>query len=118
MLSFAPARALAVKPATVRRIAVAVIAAGGVAAGGVGMWIAVPIPSSVLARDAGLGVTIEDRHGVSLRSTRAVDGSDARWVAYDRVDPDLINAFVAVEDKRFWDHPGIDVLAAARALKA
>ena len=29
------------------------------------------VPSSVLARDAGLGVTIEDRHGVPLRSTRA-----------------------------------------------
>ena len=115
---FAPARAVAVKPATVRRMAVAVIAALGVVVGGVGMWVAVPIPSSVLARDAGLGVTIEDRHGVPLRSTRAVDGSDARWVAYDRVDSDLINAFVAVEDKRFWDHPGIDVLAAARALRA
>ena len=55
----------------------------------------------MLARDASLGVSIEDRHGVALRSTRAGDGSDARWVAYDRVDPDLINAFVAVEGVGF-----------------
>jgi penicillin-binding protein 1C len=65
-----------------------------------------------------LGLTIEDRHGVPLRSTRAADGSDARWVVYDRIDPDLINAFVAVEDRRFWEHHGIDVLAVGRALKA
>jgi penicillin-binding protein 1C len=90
----------------------------GVTVTAAGLWLARPLPPAVLSRDAGLGVTIEDRHGVALRSTRAVDGSDARWVAYDRVDPDLINAFVAVEDKRFWDHPGIDVLAAGRALRA
>jgi penicillin-binding protein 1C len=83
-----------------------------------GVWLARPIPIALVSRDGALGVTIEDRHGVTLRSTRATDGSDARWVVYDRVDPDLINAFVAVEDKRFWDHPGIDVLAVGRALRA
>jgi len=83
-----------------------------------GIWISRPIPPSVLAPSGALGVTIEDRHGVPLRSTRAADGSDARWIAYDRIDPDLINAFVAVEDKRFWDHHGIDPLAVGRAMKA
>jgi len=82
-----------------------------------GIWLGRPISAAVLSRDGGLGLTIEDRHGVALRSARAVDGSDARWVTYDRVDPDLINAFVAVEDKRFWDHPGIDALAVGRALR-
>jgi penicillin-binding protein 1C len=80
-------------------------------------WIARPIPASMLSRDGALGVTVEDRHGVPLRSTRAADGSDARWVVYDRIDPDLINAFVAVEDKRFWEHSGIDLLAVARAVR-
>jgi penicillin-binding protein 1C len=82
------------------------------------MWMARPIPTAVLSRDGALGLMIEDRHGVPLRSTRAVDGSDARWISYDRVDPDVINAFVAVEDKRFWDHVGLDPLAIARALRA
>src|SRR5688572_26153781 len=91
-----PVLDLAMKSATARRTAVAVMTALGVAAAGVGVWVANPIPGPMLRRDAGLGVTIEDRHGVPLRSTRAVDGSDTRWVLYDRVDPDLINAFVAV----------------------
>jgi penicillin-binding protein 1C len=90
----------------------------GVGAVAGGIFIAVPIRPATLARDASLGVTVEDRHGVPLRSTRAANGSDARWVVYDRVDPDLINAFVAVEDKRFWEHAGIDVLAVGRAAKA
>src|SRR5688572_29949692 len=102
----------------VRRTFLAVVATLGIAIIAVGLWVAFPIPAPVLARDAALGVTVEDRHGIPLRSTRAADGSDARWVTYDRVDPDLINAFVAVEDKRFWDHPGIDALATGRALRA
>jgi penicillin-binding protein 1C len=76
-----------------------------------------PLSSSLLAPDGGQGVTIEDRNGIPLRSTRADDGSNARWVAYDRIDPDLINAFVAVEDHRFWDHHGIDPRAVARAIR-
>src|SRR5688572_27752106 len=80
-------------------------------------WILVPLPSNLLARDAGGGVLIEDRNGLPLRSTRATDGSQARWVPYERIDPDLINAFVAVEDQRFWEHSGIDVLGVARAAR-
>jgi len=80
------------------------------------VWIALPLPSLALrAEDQGL--TIVDRNGLALRSTRAADGSHAMWVPYERIDPDLINAFVAVEDRRFWEHSGIDVRAAARAAK-
>jgi len=80
-------------------------------------WIAMPIPSSMLARDGGRGVTIEDRNGIALRSTRAGDGSNARWIPYNQIDPDLINAFVAVEDRRFWDHHGVDARAIGRAVR-
>ncbi|HUQ84431.1 MAG TPA: penicillin-binding protein 1C [Gemmatimonadaceae bacterium] len=90
----------------------------GIAAVGLALWLTRPIRASLLSRDGNLGLTIEDRHGLPLRSTRAGDGSDARWAAYDRVDPDVINAFVAVEDKRFWDHVGLDPLAIGRALRA
>ncbi|WP_158509010.1 penicillin-binding protein 1C [Gemmatirosa kalamazoonensis] len=50
-----------------------------------------------------------------LRATRAADGTDASWVPYDRIDPDVITAFVAVEDRRFWEHHGIDARAVLRA---
>lgn len=99
------------------RVAAACLASfamGGIA---VAIWIAWPLPASILARGRPQGVTIEDRHGLTLRSTRSADGSNASWVSYDRIDADLINAFVAVEDRRFWDHHGIDLRAGARALR-
>ena len=98
------------------RLAVAVAGTLGIATVATGIWIARPVPTLLVTREAGLGVTVDDRHGIPLRSTRASDGSDARWVAYDRIDPDLINAFVAVEDKRFWEHSGVDMLAVGRAM--
>ena len=84
----------------------------------VAAWIAWPLPASLLTPSAGdVGVTIADRNGLVLRSTRAADGSQARWVSYDRIDVDLVNAFVAVEDRRFWEHGGIDARASVRAAK-
>ncbi len=36
-------------------------------------------------------------------------GSENRmWVSYDELPEDLVNCIIAIEDKRFWDHPGID----------
>src|SRR5258705_8438780 len=81
------------------------------------LWLAWPVPASLLARDAAEGISIEDRQGLVLRSTRAVDGSQVRWLSFAELDPDLINAFVAVEDRRFWDHHGVDLRAVARATR-
>ena len=36
-------------------------------------------------------------------------------VTYDDLPPHLVNAFVAIEDKRFWQHDGVDLLRTARA---
>jgi penicillin-binding protein 1C len=44
---------------------------------------------------------------------------DERWrvpVALDQVDPDFVKALIAVEDERFWWHPGVDPVAILRAL--
>ena len=32
----------------------------------------------------------------------------ASYTSFDELPPHLINAFVAIEDKRFWDHSGVD----------
>ena len=60
-------------------------------------------------------LTITDRHGVLLRSTRSGDGGLAAWVPLDRMNPDLLSAFVELEDRRFFRHHGIDWSAAGRA---
>ncbi len=38
-----------------------------------------------------------------------IHGSENRlWVSYKDIPENLINAFVAIEDQRFWDHNGVD----------
>ena len=39
-----------------------------------------------------------------------IHGTENRmWVSYDEMPEDLINAFVSIEDKRFFSHKGIDI---------
>ena len=102
-----------------RRLTTMLIACGaalGAAVIGVGLWIITPLSagSRTLSDES---VTILDRNGLALRSTRTTDGTRARWVPYDQIDVDLINAFVTVEDRRFWEHSGVDWRAVARATK-
>ena len=37
------------------------------------------------------------------------------WVNYDEIPEDMINAVVAIEDKRFWEHKGVDWIRTAAA---
>lgn len=57
-----------------------------------------------------------DREGRLLRAYAAPDGRWRMAVALDAVDPALLRMLVAYEDRRFWDHQGVDPLAALRAL--
>jgi penicillin-binding protein 1C len=58
---------------------------------------------------------LTDRHGVPLRETR-VGENFARETPLDRVPENLVHAMLAAEDKRFFQHPGVDVRALARAV--
>jgi penicillin-binding protein 1C len=68
-------------------------------------------------------VTLTDRHGVVLRTTRAADGSRARWIPIGEIDPQIITAFIAVEDRRFLERSNrgalgaVDARALARAVR-
>ncbi len=42
--------------------------------------------------------------------------ADRVWVSYDEVPQDLINATVAIEDKRFWTHGGVDWIRTASSV--
>ena len=94
---------------------VGIVLAAAVAAAA--LWIARPLPDGLLEPNGSPGLVLLDRDGRELRSTRAADGSRRRWVPVGEMDPDLIAAFVAAEDRRFFRHHGIDLRAAARAAR-
>ena len=60
-------------------------------------------------------ITITDRHGEPLRHVRHHD-QHQRWVALDDVSQEFLLAMVVAEDKRFFDHAGVDLLALLRAV--
>jgi penicillin-binding protein 1C len=88
-----------------------------VVVGSLSAWVALPLPAELLTPDRTQSLVIEDRNGALLRTTRAGDGSLASWVFLDQMDPDLPRAFVAVEDRRFYDHHGVDPRSIARAVR-
>jgi penicillin-binding protein 1C len=56
-----------------------------------------------------------DRDGGFLAQIPAVDGSYGYWEIAD-LPPRVVAATVALEDRRFWWHPGVDPAAAVRAI--
>ncbi|MEA4832530.1 MAG: PBP1A family penicillin-binding protein [Oscillospiraceae bacterium] len=46
-----------------------------------------------------------------------IHGTENRlWVSYNELPKNLINAFVAIEDKRFFTHPGVDLNRMVKAI--
>ena len=43
------------------------------------------------------------------------DAGNRIWVDYDQMPKCLLDATVAVEDKRFWEHNGVDFLTTSKA---
>lgn len=41
--------------------------------------------------------------------------TDRRWASYEELPEDLINAAIAIEDKRFYEHQGVDWITTAKA---
>lgn len=57
-----------------------------------------------------------DRNGTLLRAYTVDDGRWRMAVTPEAVDPRFIALLVAYEDKRFWDHPGVDWRGVVRAV--
>jgi penicillin-binding protein 1C len=78
-------------------------------AAGVFLWqrstLAQPVPSSI----------VTDRHGDFLAQL-GNDGEGYGYWPVARVPDRVAAALLALEDRRFWSHPGVDPLAVARAL--
>ncbi|MGN0679555.1 MAG: transglycosylase domain-containing protein [Oscillospiraceae bacterium] len=46
--------------------------------------------------------------GQEVELKRLVKEENRIWVDYEDISPNIINAVIAKEDKRFWDHKGVD----------
>ena len=64
----------------------------------------------------GFATTVYDSAG-NLTDTLVTAGSNRDPVTYEELPQDLIDAFVAIEDSRFWTHNGIDPRSIIRAVK-
>ena len=72
---------------------------------------------AALAADGAPPETTSDRLARIVFLRRAVNSRVNRenFVTIDKMSPELVHAVVAVEDRRFYDHIGIDVTGVARA---
>lgn len=87
-------------------------AAGALGLAGLAAWLTGPEPGR-LAQPPSTVVSWEDGHAAHVFLS-----PDEKWriaADLDHVDPDYVEALVAVEDARFWWHPGVDPLAVGRA---
>ena len=78
------------------------------------IWFARDLPRPEAALDAARrpGLTLQDRNGKVFATFGDVVGEPLRLTDVPRCLP---AAAVAVEDRRFWSHPGIDVVGIGRA---
>ena len=58
---------------------------------------------------------VVDRDGALLRAFATPDGYWRLQTSLDEIDPQFVDMLIAYEDKRFFDHEGVDLLALARA---
>lgn len=58
----------------------------------------------------------DKKTGQYKEMTTLLSTTSSIWVDYEDMPQDLIDAAVAIEDQRFWDHPGIDWRRTGRAV--
>ena len=101
-----------------RRLAVILLllAIVPVAAWGAFEWSLASIPPPPLSDAAEVSVTVLDRNERLLRAFTTKPG---RWrlpVSHADVDPRYLAMLLAFEDRRYWQHSGVDVQALGRAV--
>ena len=87
----------------------------GVAAGlrdGFDTWVDITKMPPVLVETS---VEVRDRNGVLMRVFPVEDGRVRLFLALGDVDANYLSMLIAYEDKRFYQHHGVDPIAALRA---
>ncbi|HEV3113516.1 MAG TPA: penicillin-binding protein 1C [Candidatus Binataceae bacterium] len=87
-------------------------------------WCAIPQPTmpgfdEVRARWQPSDAQLLDRHGEPLHEVR-IDRHGRRlpWTALEDISPALTGVVIRSEDRRFWQHRGVDLRAVARSLRS
>lgn len=81
-----------------------------------GIISSAPDITTVQIVPTGYATRIYDAEGNEMTKLVAAD-SNRSWVKMNQIPQDLANAFVAIEDERFYSHNGIDLKAIMRAAK-
>jgi penicillin-binding protein 1C len=77
----------------------------------------VPTFEGVRSRFETSEAVLLDRHGAVIQERRVdLRGRRLGWIALADVSPALVHAVIEAEDRRFWNHCGVDVRAVAAAL--
>lgn len=74
-----------------------------------------PLSQQELSFVESASLKIYDRNGILLREVLSLQQGKGHWTSLGAINSRAIEAAVAAEDKRFYDHPGIDPLAMTRA---
>jgi penicillin-binding protein 1C len=73
------------------------------------------LPLELRTPQAEQSLRVEDRNGRLLREVRTADGARSKWVALSAMPAVLPKMLIAVEDRRFYFHPGVDPVSVLRA---
>jgi penicillin-binding protein 1C len=77
----------------------------------------IPLPDADFAPWSVQSLRILDRSGIVLREFPNDQEGRGQWMALADIAPALQQATLAVEDRRFYAHPGIDPVAIARSVR-
>ena len=75
-----------------------------------------PLPKNLLQSASGSSLIL-DRHGVPLAHLTLPDSTRSLPVEFSDLPRTIIDCTLAAEDKRFFSHGGVDLLATVRATK-
>src|SRR5688500_11167062 len=79
-------------------------------------WVVLgPLPADLLDRSRFERLTVLDRRGEVLFEGLSASGTRSSWIEPEQIPRNAVAAIVAVEDQRFFSHPGIDPIAVGRA---
>ncbi len=105
----------AIKVALVFVIAVGIISVSAVLGIGKGIIDSAPDISYLDVVPTGYSTTVFADDGITEIDTLVGSGANREYVTLDQIPKHMQQAFVAIEDERFYEHNGIDLQSIARA---